>query len=192
MMLAVGATQGDWWSRHGAHVLLLAGPAMLIALVAFWSDLRAHVNRRSAPAVARKRPNVPVMLAAACSLGAAAVHLRVCPEHFEEATLYGVFFAVAAGCQAGWAVLAWRRPQQWLVAAAVAGNTAIVALWAVTRTVGIPLGAQRGSVEAIGALDVVATALEVGLVVCALWALVAMRRTSARFRSRARMAVVEI
>jgi hypothetical protein len=132
------------------------------------------------------------MLAAACSLGAAAVHLRVCPEHFKEATIYGVFFAVAAGTQAGWAVLAWRRPQRWLFAAAVAGNSAIVGLWAVTRSVGIPLGPGRGEVEATGALDIVATALEVGLVLCAVWALVMMRRSSARFSGGAHVAVVKV
>ena len=185
-MLAVSATQGDWWSQHGAHVLLLAGPAAIIAFIAIWSDLRAHFRGVSAATWAR--PSTPVMLAAACSLGAAAVHLRVCPEHFEEATIYGVFFAVAAGCQAGWAVLAWRRPQQWLFTAAAAGNAAIVALWAITRSVGIPLGPERGEVEAVGTLDVIAATLEVGLVVCALWALVALRRSPA-ITSGARVAL---
>jgi hypothetical protein len=48
--------------------------------------------------------------------------------------------------------------------AGVAGNLAIVALYLLTRTVGIPLfGPEAGRVEAVGFADVCATASEVGI-----------------------------
>jgi len=45
------------------------------------------------------------------------------------------------------------------------GNLAIIGMWAVSRTVGIPLGPETGEVEGIGALDLVCTASEATLVV---------------------------
>jgi hypothetical protein len=179
-MLAVSAAGGDWWSRHGAHTLILAVPALLMAGLAVSADIRAHLRRRADSGRARRQLQLPVLLAGLFSLGAAAVHGAVCPQHFQEAAVYGVFFLVAAGCQAGWAVLAWTRPRRWLMYAGAVGNTAIILLWAVTRTNGVPLGPGRGETEAIGALDVIATTCEVGIVLCALFALRTVGRAVVR------------
>src|SRR5262249_57154001 len=55
----------------------------------------------------------------------------------------------------------------------VAGNVAILALYAVTRTLGIPFfGPDAGSIEHIGTLDLISAAAELALVV----ALVALLR----------------
>jgi hypothetical protein len=180
MMLAVTAISGGWWSRHGGHTLVIAIPALVIGGIAVWADVRAAIGRRRSRGRSRPQLSMPIRLAALFSLGTAAVHGAVCPEHFKEAALYGVFFLTAAACQAGWAVLAWTRPRRWLLYAGAAGNAAIIALWAVTRTNGVPLGPGRGETEAIGALDIIATSCEIAIVLCAVLALRSVAHAVAR------------
>jgi hypothetical protein len=110
-----------------------------------------------------------MVVAAALSAVAAFVHVVVCPGHFREGIVYGVFFAVAAGCQLGWSALVSARYGRWLAPAGLVGNASIVLLWMVTRTVGIPLGPEAGEVERFGMLDLLAGGCEIGVVVlCAL------------------------
>jgi len=102
--------------------------------------------------------------AASLSLVAALIHLWVTPEHFEEWWGYGAFFVVAAAAQLLYApsVLLW--PTRTVLVAGIAGNLAIVALYLLTRTVGIPLfGPEAGEVEGFGFADVCATASEAGI-----------------------------
>ena len=105
-----------------------------------------------------------MLLAAGLSGVAALIHVAVCPEHFREGLVYGVFFAVSAGCQLGWSMLVAGRYSHWLATAGLMGNAAIVMLWAVTRTVGIPLGPEAGEVEHVGVLDLVCAGCEIGVV----------------------------
>ena len=77
--------------------------------------------------------------AAALSLLAALIHLWVTPEHFEEWWGYGAFFLVAALAQALYAPLVVVWPTRIVLLAGIAGNLAIVVLYLLTRTVGIPL-----------------------------------------------------
>ena len=74
-----------------------------------------------------------------CSAGAAAIHFAVLGEHFDESWLYGIFFAVVAWLQVAWALAALRQPSARLYWAGAAGNAAVIATWAVTRTLGVPL-----------------------------------------------------
>jgi hypothetical protein len=107
-----------------------------------------------------------VYSAVALSLVAALIHLWVTPEHFGEWWAYGTFMLAAFLAQAIYAafLLVWPR---WplLLLAGVGGNLAIIGMWVVSRTVGIPLGPAAGEVEGMGALDVISTATEVALVV---------------------------
>ncbi|MBA2345175.1 MAG: hypothetical protein H0V83_08850, partial [Rubrobacter sp.] len=58
------------------------------------------------------------------------------------------------------------RPSQKLLLAGIVGNSAIVLLYLVTRTLGIPFfGPEAGVVEEVGVLDVIATASEAALVI---------------------------
>lgn len=157
---------GGWLSGHGVHTLTLLGPALLIGFFALAADARAWLRKRD-----RWPAGLPMVLAAALSVGAAAVHAVVCPEHFHEGLLYGEFFAVAASSQLAWASLVIFRPRRELLVAGLAGNLAILALWAITRTVGIPFGPEAGEIEAVGVLDAIASVLEVALVICCVWAL---------------------
>ncbi len=106
--------------------------------------------------------------AAALLAGAAGViHASVIEEHFKEATLFGIFFAVAAVFQLLWAasVLTW--PRRRLLAVGAAGNAAIMLVWFASRTVGLPIGPEPWTREAITFLDLLATIFEGGVVLLA-------------------------
>ncbi len=104
--------------------------------------------------------------AALLSVAAAVIHVWVMPEHFEEWWGYGMFFLVAALTQALYAIVLLRTPTPTLLRVGIIGNVAIVALWVVTRTIGIPIfGPHAGEIEAIGAIDVASKLVEVLLIV---------------------------
>lgn len=103
------------------------------------------------------------------SAGAAAIHFVVIAEHFEEWWAFGLFFAVTAMAQLAWAVLIVTRRSRLLTWVGVLGNAAIVALWIVSRTAGIPLGPDAGTPEPVGVADSVASAFEVGIVAIGSW-----------------------
>jgi hypothetical protein len=109
------------------------------------------------------------------------VHGIVTPDHFAEWWGYGLFFVAAAFAQSGYGAIVlftrmvegasimerWRparvRAYLW---AGVLGNVAIILLWLVTRTVGIPFfGPEAGRVEPVRFLDATSKVLEVGIVV---------------------------
>ena len=102
--------------------------------------------------------------AAALSVVAALIHLWVAPEHFEEWWGYGAFFLVAAVAQLVYAPILLLRHARTVLLAGIAGNLAIVVLYLLTRTVGIPLlGPEAGEVEGVGLADVGATTSEMGI-----------------------------
>lgn len=152
-----------WWAQHGVHTALVVVPALGFALLGVGADLRSWW-RRGGGSRARKAPSL-MLVAAALSAVAALIHVAVCPEHFREGFIYGVFFAASAGCQLGWAALVSARYSRWLAPAGLTGNASIVLLWMVTRTVGIPLGPEAGEVERFGVLDLLCGACEIGVVV---------------------------
>ena len=121
------------------------------------------------PAAGRAAPARPVRVlyaAAALSLLAALIHLWVAPEHFDEWWGYGTFFLVAAVAQALYAPLLLRRPNKTILLVGIAGNLAILVLYLLTRTLGIPFfGPEAGEVEGVGFADACATASELGIAV---------------------------
>jgi hypothetical protein len=105
------------------------------------------------------RPVVAIL-----SLGAAAVHVFVIEAHLAEYWLFGVFFAVLAFLQAAWGVAVLPRPTHRLLVWGAVGNAIVVGVWLVSRTVGVPLGPEAGSPEAVGFIDTAATVFEALLV----------------------------
>lgn len=103
--------------------------------------------------------------AAWLSLAAAAIHFAVLGAHYNESWMYGVFFAVVAWFQAGWALLVVHRPARWLYWAGAAGNAAVIVVWAVTRTAGVPVGPASGETEDVAFVDMLATSTEALIVV---------------------------
>lgn len=134
-------------------------------------------QRAGAPPDRPARPALtgPRRVAVLSSVVAAGVHALVGPEHFAEGLALGLFFIAATALQLGWAVLVVLRPSRALLAAGSLGNLAVVALWATTRTVGLPFGLLPGP-EEIGLWDVLATGAEVVLVTAAALAMVAVAR----------------
>lgn len=107
-----------------------------------------------------------VLAAAASSFAAALVHGSVIGVHVREYWLFGVFFAVVAPLQAAWAIMVVRHPdRRGLLVAGLAGNAAVVAIWVVSRTIGLPFGPAPFTPEAVGAKDLLATYEQCAVVV---------------------------
>lgn len=104
-------------------------------------------------------------IAVVSSAAAAGVHAAVGPAHFGEGLVFGLFFAAAALAQVGWALVMALRPSRRLLIAAVAGNTAILLLWLVTRTIGLP--GLLPEPEAMGLWDLSCGVFEVAVIVTA-------------------------
>lgn len=116
-------------------------------------------------------------LAAACSLAAGAVHSAMLGSHWDEYWGYGLFFALAASFQLAWAMAAAIRPDRLALPLGIAGNIGITAMWAITRTSGIPFGPASGETEGIGLADLLTVILQMGIIVLVSgWLLGAGRR----------------
>jgi hypothetical protein len=131
---------------------------------------------RTTPAVPSRRPagsGHPISLvrarylpvAVVSSAAAAGVHAAVGPAHFREQLLFGLFFAGSAVAQIGWSVAMVTRPTRALLVAAVVGNSAVLALWLTTRTVGLP--GLLPTPEAFGPWDLCCAAWELVVVLSA-------------------------
>jgi hypothetical protein len=96
---------------------------------------------------AAHQPKSLLFSVAALSLIAGLIHLWVMPEHFEEWWGYATFFLVAAAAQVTYVPLLLRWPTGIVLLLGIAGNSAIVRLYLLTRVVGIPLfGPEAGDV----------------------------------------------
>lgn len=159
---------------HAAH-LLLAVPLVVFGVLVFVLARRPDPQERIAAApldqqtLQRDRhghgrpPFMWLPALAAASALAAGIHGAVCPEHFGESALYGSFFLVLAAGQLAFAALILTRPSRRLLALGLGVNAVVVLLWLLTRTVAVPLGPAAGTTEKIGALDLVASVAEVGI-----------------------------
>ncbi len=114
-----------------------------------------------------------VPAAALFSAGAAAIHLAVAKMHFDEYTLFGVFFVGSGLAQLVWPICALFRRWRPLFLLGAVGNAAIVALWAVDRIWGLPLGPTPWKPDPIGFGDSITAAFEVLLVLTSLRVFVA-------------------
>src|SRR4051812_41624931 len=109
-------------------------------------------------------PRNAMALAAGLSLTAAAIHLRVAPESFGQWWGYGAFFVVAALAELGYLALLAARPSGWVLQLGIWMSLGTVVMYLVTRTGGIPLGPEQGTVEQLDGFGVVATLSEAALV----------------------------
>jgi hypothetical protein len=177
-VLAVSGSSGLVGTHPAWHFAVVAaggvGVFVIIKAKEFF-DLRRSagtaVDRGIGWRRGAQRPSGPIVALALASAGCSAIHAVVCPSHFREAVAYGVFFLLASASQAGWAVLLLLRPSRRLLTAGALGNAAVVVLWAVTRTTGLPIGPAVWRPEAIGAADALAAQLELAVVLGAGWLL---------------------
>ena len=97
----------------------------------------------------------------AVSLGL--IHMLALPFHFEQWLGYGVFFFAVAVLQVMYSMaLAVAPPNRALLWLGIAGNALVVALWLITRTVGIPFfGPMAGKVMEVGWIDAISQLLAI-------------------------------
>jgi hypothetical protein len=106
------------------------------------------------------RPAVVTATASATLLGAAVVHASVVDEHFAQWWAEGAFFLMLQVVESALALALVRRASRSLCIVAIAVSAGTVALWIVSRTVGVPAGPGAWQPEPVGRPDVTATALE--------------------------------
>ena len=145
-------------THHLPHLVMMLLP-MLVFVGIFGVQWRLSAEQRL-PA------GLWVMLAATVLSGS--VHGAMTAHHAREAALLGWAMAVMGVAQLTWAVWVLFAPSQRMVEVGVLGNLGIVALWAWTRLVGIPLGIAGGLRQRIGPWDLACTLLEVGAVLLGL------------------------
>ncbi len=111
----------------------------------------------------------PRAIGAAALAAAAGIHLAVAPEHLREAESHGVFFLLIAVAQGVWAIQVMRGAGSRLLRLIGVVNLAVIGIWTMSRTVGLPGEAS----EPVGVADLSTTLLEaiaVGSVVALLGA----------------------
>jgi hypothetical protein len=109
------------------------------------------------------------------SIAAGAIHASAGPEHLAEWWAYGLFFFGAAAFQAAYSLLlltrgiegwgGWTAVRGKVYAVGLVATLAIIALWVVSRTVGVPVGPEAFEPEGIGALDLSSKAVEIAMVI---------------------------
>lgn len=162
---------------HEARVMLLRAE---IASGHFGTGTPCQVPTLQAPV---PEPTLPVeartLLPAVfvASTAAAGVHAAMAPPHLGHQALVGLFFVGSALFQLGWAAGLVLHTSRGMLLLGAAANTAFVALWAVTRTVG--LASLMPQPEAVGPWDVACVAWELVVVVACL-RLVGTGRTPAQ------------
>jgi hypothetical protein len=117
-----------------------------------------------------------VLVAGVLVFASSVIHSVVTADHFDYYWLFGVFFAVVTLAQACWAALIYRQPlNERLLRWGAVGNALLIVVWAVSRTVGVPLGPQPWQPEPVASIDVLSTLDELAAVVLVTLALASLR-----------------
>lgn len=142
---------------------VLAAVALAAALISFqgWRPGAAIAGAIAIALVGLRRGlPVPLVIASVAAAGSALVHFAIAPEHFAEWWGFGLFFVLCAEVQLGWALLLGRIRSNRMLAVGLVGSLALVAVWALSRSSGLPFGPEAGVPEEIGVPDLVSVALE--------------------------------
>jgi hypothetical protein len=109
-------------------------------------------------------------IAALTALAAGAIHLGQVAIHLEEGWVFAAFFLVVGTVQLIAALLLLRPwPAIWFWFG-IGGSAAVIAVWVISRTIGLPFGPEPGEVEALGTADAAASLIEaLTIVFLGLW-----------------------
>ncbi len=138
---------------------------------------RTVAGRGAAPY--SERETVLVMVAALALIGAV-IHVGAAVDHWAEYHLYTVVFAAIASLQVLWAVLILRGASDGILVAGCLLQLGTAALWAVSRTVGVPLAPTAWVPEGVGLPDLMETLGELATVAAVASVLLAGRFDLAR------------
>ena len=103
--------------------------------------------------------------AAILSVASGLIHVAAIPEHWANYRMAAFFFIGLGIFQVAWAALLLGRPGRLLSAAGAAVSLGTIAVWAVSRTSGLPFGPFAGIAERAGRADVISTLFEEALVI---------------------------
>jgi hypothetical protein len=107
-----------------------------------------------------------VYAAAGLSLLAALSHLWVMPHYYAWWWGYGVLYLVCALAQGFFSAFLWRWPQSRVIClAGIWGNLAVIVLYVVSHTWGIPFGAGVGHIEDPDVVGMITAVAQVGIVI---------------------------
>jgi hypothetical protein len=134
-------------------------------------------------------------VAALASIGAGGIHIAAATTLGKGDAQTFAFFAGVAVAQIVWGLVSLVTVSRWWLILGALGNAGVVATWAVSRTVGLPIGEFAHEVLPVGYADVLATILGavtiVGAVVLLVRASVSVR-AAARARGVALAAAIVI
>ena len=102
---------------------------------------------------------------AALMLGSGAIHFGMMGEHAGVSWTHGLFFASVAWLQLALAAMIGFRPTKPVITIGIVLNLVVLAIWVISRTVGIAIGSD-GTPEAWGSTDILCAVFE-GLAVVA-------------------------
>jgi hypothetical protein len=120
----------------------------------------AYAAQTRSPAPGVRSLDDSLFVACGLSWGAGLIHLHAASDHLEEYVLFSVFFAVLAAGQFAWGAAICRSRGRGLLGAGAVASLLVVILWAVSRTVGLPIGPEPWSPEPVTAIDAIASADE--------------------------------
>lgn len=125
----------------------------------------------------RLRRSAALPVAATASVLAGIIHYLVLPEHLAGWWVYAAFFTLLGMFELVWAALVYTGQDRLVLLIGLLVNLAVLVLWAVTRTTGLPFGPEPGNAEAVGIPDLAACAAEAMTVLAVLYALARSKRT---------------
>jgi hypothetical protein len=128
------------------------------------SDVVLRPLRASARSGALRASWRAARAAAVLSLGAAWIHFAFVESHWRDWWAYGAFFLACGVGQALFVPAILRWPRTGVVLTGIAGNLAIIGMYVMSRTKGIPMGPHARVVEKATAIDLACTGLEIVLV----------------------------
>jgi len=136
----------------------------------------------------------PVMmwLLAALSFAAGVIHLVMVPQHAQEALRVGIGFAVVGWFQLAFGVAVLVRPTRTWIRIGILANVVFVAIWFLSRTIGLPDWTGDGAVEKTAWVDALCVAFEIAIIVCAYAALTNPKLLARMSRSTAAVVGVVI
>ena len=161
-----------------------------------WEHVESHQRPVRVPATAtrgdpdRNAARV-VSLIALASIAAGAINVAAAATIGRHSAQNLAFFGVVGAAQLTWGAVALLRAPRWWLALGAVGNLVVVATWAASRTVGLPVGVYAGITLPVGFPDTLAAVLEALTVVGAV-ALIIKGRGPAPARSAARASGVTL
>jgi hypothetical protein len=107
---------------------------------------------------------LPRVVLASLALSAGAVHLAMAPIHAPNSTTEAILFAIAGWAQILLAIGLMMRPSRQLLGATLLLNVGIIVGYIMSRTAGLPFGANPWEAEEVQAVDLMTTLFEAAIV----------------------------